>query len=86
MPSDLSSFGFTPRDWSRIRERADALNAELEERGTVAVIPARFEDLDADWHVSVVPAEGSDRWSGRRIGRMGACAVLIWPKEAGRGK
>lgn len=61
------------------------MNAEIEERGLVAVVPARFEDLDAPWAASVVPDKNADRWSGRKIGKMGACAVLIWPKEAGRG-
>jgi hypothetical protein len=75
---------FTPRDKQRIRARAEAMNAEFETTGRVAVTPAGFEDLDAPYRVSVAPLEHVPRFSGKHIGTIGQMAVIAWRKD-GRG-
>lgn len=68
----LAGFGFSERDWRRMKALAEVV--------TDHYIPAAMDDLDAPWRVQAVPAD-TRRWSGGQLlGVHKGKALLCWPK------
>lgn len=68
----LESFGFTERDWARIKAHAEIV--------TPNYIPKALDDLDAPFRVGAVPA-ADRRWSGGDLlGVYKGKALLYWRK------
>lgn len=69
----LDAFGFTPRDWDRIRASATVLSANY--------CPAAIPDLDAPWRVGACWPDQRRHNSGLYIGMYEGRALLAWPKS-----
>lgn len=68
----LAAFGFTARDWARIKSNALAVTANYS--------PAALADLDARWRVGACLPKDVSRFSGRYIGLYKGRALIAWPK------
>lgn len=72
----LASFGFSERDWARIKAHAATV--------TPNNIPAAIDDLDAPWRVGAAWA-AERRWSsGLLLGVWQGKALLAWPHQTRR--
>ncbi len=68
----LDAFGFTPRDWERIKANAMVLSRNY--------APPAVPDLDARWRVGACWPDQRRRNSGLYIGMYEGRALLAWPK------
>lgn len=70
----LKTFGFTDRDWQRIRVHAMLTDASNQ--------PAALDDLDAPYRVGAVMAEKRRHSSGALLGVYRGRAILAWPQTS----
>jgi hypothetical protein len=68
----LDAFGFTERDWDRIKHNAMVLSRYYS--------PPAIPDLDARWRVGACWPETRRHSGGLYIGMYEGRALLAWPK------
>lgn len=66
----LETFGFTARDWDRIKGQAERVAGGADE--------ARLDDLDATFRVLAIRKDVRHRPNGEVLGGCGGCVLLFW--------